>query len=73
MVLRSQQEAQQGAQLVQAMRTENLRGPSDGHWPVQAVALEALHTLAAGPSKAPSEAYLVAWDAEQVHQDGPGP
>ena len=69
MVLESQQEAQ----LVQAMRTENLRGPIHGQWAVQAVAFEALHTLAAGPSKAPSEACLVAWDAEQVHQDGPGP
>lgn len=65
--------SQQEAPLVRAMRTENLRGPIDEHWAVQAVALKLLHALVAGPSEAPSEVYLGAWDAEQVHQGGPGP
>jgi hypothetical protein len=52
--------------LVQAVRTGILHGLTGGHWVAQVLGLEFLHALTAGPSAAPSAAYLVVVDAEQV-------
>ena len=43
---------QREARLGRAVRIEILHALTDGHWEVQAVALEALLALAAGPSEA---------------------
>lgn len=57
------------ARLGRAVRIEILRGPTDGHWEGQAVALGALLAFAAGPS----EEYFDVVDAEQVQRGSLGP
>jgi hypothetical protein len=64
-MLRFQQEARLG----RAVRIEILHALTDGHWEVQAVALDALLALGAGPS----EAYLDVVDAEQAQRGSLGP
>ena len=62
MLLGSQQEARHA----QAASLEFFRALTDGHWMAQAVGLEALLALAAGPSGSPLAALLAVAGVGQV-------